>query len=94
MNTYYFYIMASIREVLYIGITNNLERRVNEHKSGLINGFTKKYNCKRLIYFEESNDVNAIIAREKQVKKWGRQKKIDLINRVNPTWTDLSTSSR
>ena len=92
MKTYYIYIMASISDVLYIGMTNNLVRRIYEHKHELMNGFSKKYKCKRLIYFEESSDVNSIIAREKQLKKWNRSKKINLINKINPTWEDLSTS--
>lgn len=88
--TYYVYIMSSNSGVLYIGMTNNLERRVYEHKKELIEGFTKKYKCKKLIYFEESNDIQSILNREKQLKKWSRQKKIDLINTINPEMKDLS----
>lgn len=90
--TYYVYIISSNSGVLYIGMTNNLERRVYEHKKELIEGFTKKYKCKKLIYFEESNDIQSILNREKQLKKWSRQKKIDLINTINPEMRDLSTN--
>jgi len=89
---YYLYIMASIGEVLYIGVTNNLTRRVYEHKNGLIDGFTKKYKCKTLLYFESSSDIRVILEREKQLKKWSRDKKIWLINTMNPGHKDLSTS--
>lgn len=84
--------MASESEVLYIGVTNNLLRRIYEHKNGLINGFTKKYKCKRLIYYEESSEIKIILAREKQLKNWNRSKKVWLINKMNPDWKDLSTS--
>lgn len=84
--------MASFSRVLYIGMTNNLARRVYEHKNELIDGYTKKYKCKRLVYFESSNDINAIIAREKQLKRWNRSKKIWIIEKMNSEWIDLSTS--
>jgi putative endonuclease len=90
--TYYLYIMTSLSGVLYVGITNNLIRRVYEHKNGLIEGFTKKYKCHLLVYFEESNDVKSVIEREKQIKNWNRSKKENLINRFNPEWKDLSNS--
>ena len=90
MKEYSTYIMASRSRVLYIGVTNNLPRRVYEHKCELIDGFTKKYKCKRLVYFESSNDINTILAREKQLKNWNRQKKMNLINGMNPEWRDLS----
>lgn len=89
---YYLYIMASISDVLYIGITNDLPRRVYEHKNELIEGFTKKYRCKKLIYFESSNDIRVVLEREKQLKKWNRSKKLWLINTINPEHKDLSTS--
>ena len=92
MKTYYVYIMASFNRTLYIGMTNDLVRRVYEHKNELIEGFTKKYKCKRLVYYELSNDVNAIIAREKQLKRWSRGKKVFLIEKMNPDWEDLSTN--
>ena len=82
--------MASVSDVLYLGVTNNLIRRVYEHKHSLIEGFTKKYNCKRLIYFESSDDIKVILEREKQIKKWSRKKKVWLINKINPEWNDLS----
>jgi putative endonuclease len=85
------YIFASKRNgTLYIGITNDLARRVYEHKSGLIKGFTKKYSVNKLVYFESTNDVNAAILREKRLKKWKRQWKIELIEKLNPDWNDLS----
>jgi putative endonuclease len=75
--------------VLYTGVTNNLYRRALEHKSGEGGAFTKKYNVVKLVYFECGNDVNAAILREKQIKAGSRQKKIDLINSMNPEWKDL-----
>lgn len=90
MKTYYVYIMASKSRVLYTGVTNNLERRVYEHKNKLIEGFTSKYNVDRLVHYEETNDVNVAIAREKQIKGWLRSKKIALIESANPQWKDLS----
>jgi len=91
MKTYYFYILASKRNgTLYIGITNDLVKRIYEHKSGLIEGFTKKYSIDKLVYFESSEDVNAAILREKRIKKWKRQWKIELIEKSNPEWRDLS----
>ena len=75
---------------LYIGITSNLTRRVRQHKSGLIAGFTSKYNIKSLAYYEEFNNPRDAIIREKQLKGWLRRKKIDLIESVNPKWEDLS----
>ena len=91
MKTYYIYIFASKRNgTLYIGITNDLTRRVFEHKTGLVNGFTKKYSVNKLVYFESTNDVNAAILREKRLKKWKRQWKIELIEKLNPDWNDLS----
>ena len=91
MKTYYIYIFASKRNgTLYIGITNDLTRRIFEHRTGLINGFTKKYSVNKLVYFESTNDVNAAILREKRLKKWKRQWKIELIEKSNPDWNDLS----
>jgi putative endonuclease len=87
---YYTYIVASRTHVLYIGITNNLERRVWEHKAGTYPGFTSKYRCHRLVWFESYVSVPLAIAREKQLKNWSRSKKITLIEKQNPTWTDLS----
>jgi len=82
--------MVSTSGTLYIGITNNLERRVWEHQHDLIPGFTKKYQCHKLVYCEHSQDVNAAIAREKQLKRWRRSKKIELIEKENSPWQDLS----
>lgn len=81
--------MSSYSKVLYIGVTNNLHRRVEEHNQELVDGFSKKYKTKQLVYFEEYSDVNMALAREKQIKKWRREKKINLIYTVNPNWKDL-----
>ncbi len=90
-NIYYVYILASKRNgTLYIGVTNNLERRMYEHKNGLAKGFTKKYKVYTLVYYEETNDVNAALQREKQLKKWNRKWKLALIERVNPDWDDIA----
>lgn len=77
-------------KVLHIGVTNNLERRVYEHKNKLIKGFTAKYNVNKLVYFDYTEDVTSAISREKQIKGWTRQKKNELIESVNPRWRDLS----
>jgi len=90
MKRYFVYIMNSSTGTLYTGMTNNLERRVYEHKHKLLPGFTKKYDVTRLAYFEETNDVGIAIAREKEIKGWRRNKKIDLIKTLNPTWQDLA----
>ena len=75
---------------MYVGMTNTLIRRIYEHKNKLVKGFTEKYNVNKLVYFEESQDVIAAIAREKEIKKWRREKKNQLVNRINPTWKELS----
>jgi len=75
--------------VIYTGVTNNLKRRVYEHKEKILEGFTKKYNVNKLVYFEVTNDINSAIQREKQIKAGSRQKKINLINSVNSEWNDL-----
>jgi putative endonuclease len=90
LKSYYVYILASKSRVLYTGITNDLTRRIWEHQHKLIPGFTEKYNVNRLVYFEETADVNAAILREKEIKGWVRVKKISLIEAMNPTWEDLS----
>jgi len=92
MKQYYVYIMTNHSGTLYVGVTNDLRRRVWEHKQKLIEGFTKRYNITRLIYYEETSDANAAIAREKQIKGWLRKKKVALIESVNPGWKDLSES--
>jgi putative endonuclease len=89
--SYYVYIMANYSRTLYVGVTNNLQRRVYEHKHKLFeDSFSAMYNINRLVYFEETNDVLAAIEREKQFKRWRREKKVFLIERGNPTWRDLS----
>ena len=87
---YYVYIMTNKSRTLYVGVTNNLMRRVHEHKNKLIPGFTSKYNIQFLAYYEMGTDIHAAIAREKQIKGWLRSKKIALIDSVNPQWKDLS----
>ena len=87
---YYIYITASKRNgTLYIGVTSNLKKRIYEHKESLVDGFTKKYNVNKLVYFEATNDINSAIIREKQMKKWKREWKIKLIEKENPCWIDL-----
>ena len=90
MRNYYVYIMASRSRVLYTGITNDLARRVYEHRRHLTQGFTNTYHVTRLVYFEELADVRDAIAREKQIKGWIRARKIQLIEQRNPTWEDLA----
>lgn len=89
----YIYILTNCNnKVLYIGVTNDLRRRINEHKSGQNDGFTKKYRVHKLVYFEEYSDIKRAIAREKQLKHWIRAKKVALIEALNPDWNDLSES--
>lgn len=93
MKKYYVYIMTNkYNTVIYTGMTNDLKRRVYEHKQKQIPGFTSKYNIVKLVYFEETSDVNSAIAREKQIKGWLRKKKIALIEADNPQWHDLNES--
>src|SRR5215831_3910183 len=89
-NQYYVYIMSNRSGTLYIGVTNNLIRRVYEHKTGQIDGFTSKYHLNQLVYYEAGEDIREAIAREKQLKGWRRSKKVDLVNSSNPRWEDLS----
>ena len=90
MKTYFVYILASGRNgTIYVGMTNNLIKRVYEHKNNLADGFTKKYDVHNLVYYELFNDVNEAIKREKRVKKWKRQWKLRLIDKMNPDWKDL-----
>ena len=91
MRTFYVYIMASRSRVLYVGVTNDLRRRVNEHKRGSLPGFTTKYRVTRLVYFEKFVDIRDAIAREKELKGWVRSRKTRLIDSSNPTWEDLSS---
>jgi putative endonuclease len=90
MPQYWVYIMASKSRTLYVGVTNDLTRRVYQHKAQCIEGFTKRYNITRLVYFEETPDVRAAIEREKSIKGWLRQKKVELIESLNPDWHDLA----
>jgi len=87
---FWIYILASTTGTLYVGMTNNLMVRVTQHKSGEIEGFAKKYNCTRLVYFEKFDNIFKTIAREKQLKGWRRSKKVALIERMNPRWEDLA----
>ena len=89
--SYYVYILARKRNgTLYIGVTNNLERRLYEHKNNLIEGFSKRYNVHKLVYYEETNDINEALLFEKRIKKWNRAWKIKLIKKDNPEWKDLA----
>jgi len=91
MNQYFDYILTNkSNQVLYIGVTNSLERRMYEHKNKMIDGFTKRYNLTKLVYFEETSDVRSAIEKEKKLKNWHRDWKIKLINDFNPEWKDLS----
>jgi putative endonuclease len=91
--SYWVYILASrIGGTLYIGVTNNLVRRVYEHKMGLAEGITKKYKVHRLVYFEQYSDIENAIVREKRLKKWNRAWKVKLIEELNPNWDDLYPS--
>jgi putative endonuclease len=90
MNQYYVYIMTNRSKTLYTGITNNLQRRVYEHKQKLIPAFTSKYNINQLVFYEITSDINVALSREKQIKGWLRSKKIALIESMNPEWRDLS----
>ena len=89
MKNYYVYILSNVSRTLYVGVTNDLQRRVYEHRQKLVHGFTSKYNLTLLVYFEGTTDIQAAIAREKQLKGWLRAKKVALIESVNPKWLDL-----
>ena len=91
MKTYYVYILSSKRNgTLYIGVTNDLERRLYEHRNNLIEGFTNKYNVHHLVYYDDVNDIQSALQREKQLKRWTRKWKIELIEKVNPELRDLA----
>lgn len=92
MKQYYVYVMGNSRPTLYIGVTNNLVRRVYEHKNNLAGGFTKKYHLHKLLYFETFNHTEDAITREKQLKHWNRKWKLDLIKTLNSTFKDLYPS--
>jgi putative endonuclease len=87
---YYIYILASPKKQIYIGVTNDLRRRLLEHRSGMIPGFSKSRDCQRLVYFQHFTDIRYAIMREKQLKGWRRSKKLELIGLFNPPWTDLT----
>ncbi|XLQ20465.1 MAG: GIY-YIG nuclease family protein [Candidatus Moraniibacteriota bacterium] len=90
MKQYCVYILASKKNgILYIGVTSNLQKRVWEHKNNVVDGFTKKYFVHRLVYFAQTTDVNSALLREKQLKKWKREWKVNLIEKENPYWKDL-----
>ena len=90
MHSYYVYIITNWNnKVIYVGVTRDLPRRLHEHREKLVDGFTKKYNLTKLVYFEETPDIQAAITREKQIKGWLRSKKDQLIESVNPNWDDL-----
>ena len=89
MRVYYVYILASRSRRLYVGVTNDLERRVFEHRSGACT-FTRKYRIRRLVYYETTDNVMAAIAREKEIKGWLRKRKLALVDSVNPKWDDLA----
>ena len=91
MREYFVYIMASRTRCLYVGMTNDLRRRVWQHKTGAIEGFTRKYRVTQLVYFEQTSDVHAAISREKQLKRWTRARKFRLIEQHNAGWRDLAT---
>jgi len=89
---YFVYLLTnSNNKVMYVGVTNDLERRIYEHKNKLMEGFTKKYNVHKLVYFEETKDAYAAIAREKEIKRWRREKKNQLVELINSNWEDLSS---
>jgi putative endonuclease len=91
LRTSYVYLLTNWNnKVMYVGVTNNLERRLYEHKQKLMPGFTEKYNVNKLVYFEETNDVRVALEREKEIKKWRREKKNRLVESANPEWKDLS----
>lgn len=91
MEQYYVYLMASFRQTLYVGVTNDLQRRVYEHKTKIRQqSFTARYNIRRLVYYEVFNDIRDALAREKQIKSWRRSKKVELIEAENPRWKDIS----
>ena len=89
-HNYYVYVLSNkYNNVIYVGVTNNLTRRVYEHKNKLVEGFTKKYNVDKLVYYEYTNSIEAAIKREKEIKKWRREKKNKLIESMNPEWKEL-----
>ena len=90
MRQYYVYILSSKTRRLYVGMTNDLSRRLQQHRDRSVDSFTSRYSIDRLVYYEESDDVHAAIEREHQIKAWRREKKVALIESVNPLWRDLA----
>jgi putative endonuclease len=90
MKNYFVYILTNKSKTLYVGVTNDLLRRMYEHKNKMINGFTKRYNITKLVYYEVFENIESAIKREKQIKGWLRKKKITLIEEMNPHWNDLA----
>jgi putative endonuclease len=91
VKSYYVYVLTNWNQrVMYVGVTSDLKRRIHEHQNKLVKGFTEKYNVNKLVYYEQTNDVITALAREKEIKKWRRQKKDNLVVSVNPQWQDLS----
>ncbi len=92
---YYVYLLTNWNnKVMYVGVTNNFERRLYEHKNKLVKGFTEKYNVHKLVYYEETPDITVALTREKEIKKWRREKKNQLVIAINPEWRDLSEQWR
>ena len=87
---YYVYILSNVSKTLYVGVTSDLLRRMHEHRTKALDGFTRRYNITMLVYFETTEDVESAILREKQLKGWRRERKIALIESMNPAWEDLS----
>jgi len=94
LSGFFVYLLASKSRTLYVGVTNDLARRMYEHKQGLVRGFSWKYNVDKLVYFETTSDILAAIAREKQIKGWRRERKVTLIESANPDWRDLAEEVR
>ncbi|HET7006652.1 MAG TPA: GIY-YIG nuclease family protein [Candidatus Binatia bacterium] len=91
--TYYVYLLTSKNNrVIYVGVTNDLKRRVYDHKTKVVKGFTEKYNVNKLVYYEQTSDVITALSREKEIKKWRREKKNALVAQLNPRWNDLSNA--
>ncbi len=90
MQYYVYFITNQTNTVLYVGVTNNLCRRLEEHKNGVVDSFTKRYRIYKLVYFETTTDIRSAIEREKQIKSWSRKRKNELIERENPLWEDLT----
>ena len=89
---YYVYLLTNWNnKVIYVGVTNNLARRIYEHQNKKVKGFTQKYNLNKLVYYEKTNDIMDALEREKEIKKWRREKKNELVHSLNPKWKDLST---